>query len=171
MSSWFSTYCPATRRPAGHSFSYSVSPTPHCYWTSCWVQLIASLQSPTLYNHVTIKLIVSGQLTGLLLLTIIFKTSFFVNGTFKTISQQPHPHGKTIVFTLMSLVLLCFVTQIAIFLKTKTYFLQQREGRCQAVHHTRADLSFYSSRLNPLNNNEVSSMISPEYLCTSAVRR
>jgi hypothetical protein len=115
-------------------------------------------------NNVTIKLIVTGQFTGLLLLTIVFKTSFFVNGTFETIScHQPHPHGKIIVLTLMSLVLLCVVTQIAIFLKTKTYFLQQREGRCQAVLHTRADLSLSSSRLNPLNISEVSSMTSPEY--------
>lgn len=113
-------------------------------------------------NKVTIKLIVTGQLSGVILLAIIFKTPYFLNGTFKNINcNQYYPHGKIIVFTLMSLVLLCIFTQIAIFLKTKTYFVQQREGRCQSVH-SRTVLSHSSTQPNPLNISEPS-MISTEY--------
>lgn len=116
-------------------------------------------------NKVTIRCIVAGQLIGVTLLTLIFKTSYFFNGILKNISCQQHqPQGKTIVITLTILVILCLSTQIAIFLKTKTYFVQQREGRCQTPRSSRTtELSLTSRRLNRLNVHEEDSMNSPEY--------
>ena len=113
-------------------------------------------------NKVTIRCIVAAQLTGVTLITIIFKSDFF-NGTLKNITcRQHHPHGKTIVITLTILVILCLFTQIAIFLKTKTYFKQQREGRCQSLRSQRNDQST-SIRLNRLGDNREHPRNSPEY--------
>ncbi|KAI9560102.1 hypothetical protein GHT06_014112 [Daphnia sinensis] len=47
--------------------------------------------------------------------------------------HKNEPHGKIIVFTLTVLVTICFIAQIVIYLKTKTYFLQHREGQCQSI--------------------------------------
>lgn len=81
-------------------------------------------------NKVTIRRIITTQWTGFFLISILFKISYLLDGSLMDISCQQHqPHGKLIVITLMTLILLCISAQIAIYFKTKSYFVQQRE--CQ----------------------------------------
>ncbi|KZS14955.1 Uncharacterized protein APZ42_019463 [Daphnia magna] len=108
-------------------------------------------------NQVSVKLIIAEQLTGVVLLSILFKASHFWDGIRKNVScLKNEPHGKIIVLTLTVLVTSCFIAQIVIYLKTKTYFLQQREGRCQSM-------SSLSQADRPQNVLEQSTAKSPEF--------
>lgn len=111
-------------------------------------------------NKVSVKLIVIGQLTGVLLLLLLLKTSYFWDGIPKDVTcHKNQSHGKIFVITLTALVVSCFTAQITIYLKTKTYFLKQREGRCQLMD----SLSPSASRLNRSDVIEETSTKSPEF--------
>ncbi|XP_057366092.1 beta-1 adrenergic receptor-like [Daphnia carinata] len=111
-------------------------------------------------NKVSVKLIIAGQLTGVVLLSILFKTPYFWYGIPKNVScNQNEPHGKIIVFTLTVLVTSCFIAQIVIYLKTKTYFLRHREGRCQSM----GSLSQADRMQNRMDVPEQETTKSPEF--------
>ncbi len=113
-------------------------------------------------NKVTVGRIVMAHLTGFLIISVCFKISYFLDGSLVNISCRQHrPHGKIIVFTLMTLVLLSLAAQIIIYIKTRAHFIQQRGGKCQPLS-SRAELSLSNNRLNRLGVIEETSMMSPQ---------
>ena len=109
-------------------------------------------------NHVTVGRILTVQFLGFLFISVLFKLSYFLDGSLVNISCRQHqPHGKIIVFTLTTLILLCLVTQIVVYVKTRAHFILQREGQCQPLS-SRAELSFSNNRLNRLDGIEETSM-------------
>ena len=83
-------------------------------------------------KEMKIKWIVTAQLFGLIFISILFKVSYFVDGSFSEVSccQEEEPHGKIVIFTLMTLVLLCLVAQLIIYFETKKHFIRQRLIQC-----------------------------------------
>ena len=83
-------------------------------------------------KEMKIKWIVTAQLFGLILISILFKVSYFVDDSLSKIScrEDKEPHGKIVIFTLMTLALLCLVAQVVIYLETKKHFIRQRLVQC-----------------------------------------
>ncbi len=82
-------------------------------------------------SKVTVSRIVKAQLIGVLLVSVLFKISTFVDDTLTNINcHQQVTHGKTTIFTLTLYVALCLAAQIIVYFKTKMYVVKQREGQC-----------------------------------------
>lgn len=81
-------------------------------------------------DKVTIRRIFTAQLLGLLFISLLFKTSHLIDLDLLDVQcDEDEPrHGKIIVFTLLTLVLLCIIAQIVVYAKARKHFGEQRHG-------------------------------------------
>ena len=73
------------------------------------------------------KWIFIAQLSGLIFIAILFKNSYFLDRSGFSCRLDD---GKIVIFTLMTLVVLCIVARVVIYLETKKNFVRQRLVQC-----------------------------------------
>ena len=86
-------------------------------------------------REMKIKWIFTAQLSGLIFISILFKISYALDGSLSLIScrRDDELHGKIVLFTLMTLAVLCLATQVVIYLETKRKLLVQGSNLPQTV--------------------------------------
>ena len=92
----------------------------------CLVDHYVAITYPMWHTReIKIKWIFTAQLSGLFFISILFKISYALDGNFSLIScrRDDKLHGKIVLFTLVTLAVLCLVTQVAIYLEIKRKLL------------------------------------------------
>ncbi len=139
----------------------------------CLVDRYAAITHPMWHkNKMTTSRIITAQLLGFFSILVLFKINLFLDGNLSEIKCQQHqPQGKIMIFTLMALVLLCFIAQIVIYLKTKRHFIHQREGQCRPLSQ-KAEISLsIINRLNQLDIIEETSINLPQATASNISRQ
>ena len=77
-----------------------------------------------------IKWIFTAQLLGFISISILFKNSYFLDESGLSCRLED---GKIVIFTLMTLVVLCLVARVVIYFETKKHFVRQRLVQCPNV--------------------------------------
>ena len=79
------------------------------------------------HTKMKIKWIFTAQLLGFISISILFKNSYFLDESGLSCRLED---GKIVIFTLMTLVVLCLVARVVIYLETKKHFIRQRLVQC-----------------------------------------